>query len=147
MATAHDVARYILTLCDEDEGDLISNLKLQKLLYYSQGFSLAMRGRPLFSEAIKAWEHGPVIPDVWHQYRDYGRGQIPAPVDFDASVLHARERELVDEVYEVYGQFSAWKLRNMTHSEPPWKDTPRDGVISHDRLRRYFETQVTDDED
>jgi uncharacterized phage-associated protein len=51
-------------------------------------------------------------------------------------------RDLLDEVYAVYGQFSAWKLRNMTHQEPPWLTTPEGKEISHDTLRAYFVTQV-----
>jgi len=62
MLTCHDVARYFLTLMSEENGDLISNLKLQKLVYYAQGSSLALWGNPLFSEKIEAWLHGPVIP-------------------------------------------------------------------------------------
>lgn len=142
MATAQNVAKYILTLSDEDDGDLISNLKLQKLLYYSQGFALAMFNRPLFDAEIKAWEHGPVVPEVWQQYRDRGAGPIPMPEGFDLASLADDEKSLVNEVYSVYGQFSAWKLRNMTHEEPPWKDTQRDQVISHAKLREYFRTQV-----
>ena len=64
MANCHDVAAYILAKQDDDSGDLISNLKLQKLAYYAQGFCLAMHGRPLFPEAIKAWKHGPVVSEL-----------------------------------------------------------------------------------
>src|SRR5262245_50729606 len=142
MTTALDVAGYLLTLPAEEDGDLISNLKLQKLLYYCQGFALVILGRPLFNAAIKAWEHGPVVPEVWHEFREHGANQIPVPENFDIEVLSAEERKLVDEVYSVYGQFSGWKLRKMTHSEPPWADTARNAVISHERMREYFRTQV-----
>ena len=66
MISCQDVANYFLSLCDEDAGDLISNLKLQKLVYYAQGFHLAISGEPLFDEKIMAWEHGPVIPQLYH---------------------------------------------------------------------------------
>jgi uncharacterized phage-associated protein len=52
------------------------------------------------------------------------------------------ECSLLDEVYAVYGQFAAWKLRNMTHQEPPWCQTPEGQEITHDALRAYFKTQV-----
>lgn len=74
---AIDVARYFLALADEEAGDLVSNLKLQKLLYYAQGFHLAMTGRPLFDEPIQAWMHGPVVPAVYHAFKVYGSGPIP----------------------------------------------------------------------
>lgn len=144
MATATNVAKYILTLSDEDEGDLISNLKLQKLLYYCQGFSLAITGKPLFQAQLKAWVHGPVVPEVWHAYREFGPGSIPCPNDFEPDSLTADEKSVINEVYNVYGQFSAWKLRDMTHSEAPWAETEKNAVITHERLLEYFQTQVND---
>jgi uncharacterized phage-associated protein len=142
MATASNVAKYLLTRSEPEEGDLVSNLKLQKLVYYAQGFHLALCDEPLFREEIRAWEHGPVVPDLYHAYKDHGSNGIPVPMDFDIDVLPLKERELLDEVWSVYGQFSAWKLRNMTHEEPPWKETPSGSVIHHDKLREYFKTQV-----
>lgn len=143
MPSASQVAQLILALADEEE--LISNLKLQKLLYYAQGFHLAMHGAPLFPEQIKAWEHGPVVPAVWQEYRDFGANAIPSHGDIDLGAFTAEETEVVKEVYAVYGQFSAWKLRNLTHEEAPWSSTPRDGVISHKKLVDYFIGQLTDD--
>lgn len=143
MASAFDVAKYFLTLSRPDEGDLISNLKLQKLLYYAQGFSLVVLGRNLFDDDIVAWDHGPVVPDVWRAYRHHGAQGIPVPEDFEAErYLSHEERELLDEVWDVYGQFSAWKLRNMTHEEAPWCDTERSDVIPVDLMRAFFRTRV-----
>lgn len=142
MANVSDVAKYILTLADEEAGDLISNLKLQKLVYYCQGFHLALVSQPLFKENIDAWEHGPVVPMLYKEYKDFGAGSIPIPEGFSDDVLSSDEKDLIDEVYEVYGQFSAWKLRNMTHEEDPWKNTLRGDTINHDIIREYFLTQV-----
>jgi uncharacterized phage-associated protein len=145
MATASDVAKYFLTLSEPEEGDQVSNLKLQKLVYYAQGFHLALYDAPLFRDDIQAWDHGPVVASLYHSYKEHGSGGIPVPSDFDASAaLDEKERNLLDEVWNVYGQFSAWKLRNMTHEEPPWRDTPkgRGSVIDREALRAYFKTQV-----
>lgn len=143
MATACDVAKYFLTLSEPDEGDFVTPLKLQKLCYYAQGAALAIFGRPLFAEEILAWAHGPVVRSVFDAYREHGSAAIPIPVDFTAEdVLTDEERELLDEVWNVYGQFSAWKLRNMTHEEPPWANAARDAVITHDALRAYFRTRI-----
>jgi uncharacterized phage-associated protein len=142
MVNANDVARYFLCLVDEDSGDLMSNLKLQKLLYYAQGFHLATFGKPLFADKIKAWMHGPVVPDVYHEYKQYGAGAIPRPDDFDPGQFGSELRELLDEVFEVYGQYSATALRNFTHEEPPWRNTETDQEISHDLMRRYFESRL-----
>lgn len=142
MLSCYDVAQYFLAKADEDAGDVMSNLKLQKLVYYAQGFSLALFDKPLFSERIEAWVHGPVIPALYHEYKGYGAGAIPPPSTLDFSKYDQQTRELLDEVYAVYGQFAAWKLRNMTHQEPPWCHTPEGQEISHEALRAYFKTQV-----
>lgn len=140
-----EVAKYFLAQSSEDAGDLISNLKLQKLVYYAQGFCLALNGRPLFEERIEAWLHGPVVPELYHQYKDCGSGHIPHPKGFDLDVFTTEERELLDEVYEFYGQYSAWRLRQLTHDETPWRENYREGsnqVISQESMSRFFKTQV-----
>ena len=77
MHTAFSVAKYFLFLSDEEAGDTISNLKLQKLLYYAQGFHLALNDSPLFAESIEAWTHGPVVPVVYQLYKHAGASAIP----------------------------------------------------------------------
>jgi len=72
MKTCFDVANYFLKRQDPDAGDLMSNLKLQKLVYYAQGFHLAMENSPLFNEPIEAWEHGPVCVPLYHKYKSCG---------------------------------------------------------------------------
>lgn len=146
MTTASQVAEYILSNSNPQEGDIISHLKLQKLLYYCQGFHLAIRNAPLFSESIHHWDHGPVVPDLYYQYKKYGNAALPIPENFDDSVITQSEKEVIDEVLTVYGQFSAWKLRNMTHDEPPWKDTDDCDEITHRQLIAYFSSQVIDED-
>lgn len=143
--TAHDVARYFVSLVDEEAGDSISNLKVQKLLYYAQGFHLAMYEKPLFPDKIKAWMYGPVVPQVYHLYRDHGSDPITVE-KVDLEKYPEETRELLDEVYSVYGQFTASKLRNMTHQEPPWRDTPQPEEISQEKMKKFFKTLVIEDD-
>lgn len=146
MLSAHDVANYFLAKQDADAGELISNLKLQKLLYYAQGFHLALFGEPLFGERIKAWRYGPVVPDVWQRFKDAGWSALPPTDNFDPERIEPRIAELLDEVNQVYGQFSATRLRNMTHEEPPWQNAwerdqasaSGDNEVSLDDMRAYF---------
>jgi len=137
---AIDIANYFLSKADEEAGDVMSNLKLQKLLYYAQGFYLALYDEPLFSEPIKAWKHGPVVPSVYHHFKEHSEFGLPRPKEIKA--LPRQVREVLDEVYKVYGQFSAWKLRNLTHREPPWAETAQSKTISHTSLQAYFKTQL-----
>lgn len=138
---ALEAANYFLSKTDEEAGDTISNLKLQKLLYYAQGVHLAKYGKPLFNEPIQAWIHGPVVPVVYHQFKRYEENSIPRPRK--SPDFFGKEKMVLDSVYRVYGQFSAWKLRNFTHDEPPWKNTPQGGTIAPSVLKSYFKTQLT----
>lgn len=119
--TAGDVAKYALASVDAEEND-ISNLKLQKLCYYAQGLVSAMRGKRLFWERVVAWDHGPVIQELYHTYKQYGSQPIPVVDDFDFGIFDAADRRALDDVLGHYGQFSAWRLRNMTHDEKPWAE-------------------------
>lgn len=140
--TAKNVADFILSQSCPDCEDYISNLKLQKLLYYCQGFHLAIYGKPLFPEKIIRWQLGPVVPDVYQIFKGYSRNSIPMPEDFDFSMFTVEQKELMIEVYKVYAQYSAWRLRDMTHEEPPYLDTVENEEISNDRLISFFKTQI-----
>lgn len=133
---AIEVARYLLV--HQDQEDEISNLKLQKLLYFAQGTFLATFNRPLFSDPLIAWQHGPVAPAVWRTYFGSGSASLPHPTDFDESTIEAETRALLDGVYQEWGGFSAWKLRNITHAEGPWLTTPAKGVIDQQAITDYF---------
>ncbi len=147
MLSCDDAAKYFLAQVSEDAGDLISNLKLQKLLYYTQGFHLALYDEPLFPEAIEAWTHGPVVPDLYRHYKKYGADAIPCPEDIDFSIYDEETKSLLDEVYSVFGQFAAWKLRSMTQEEYPWKlEAQNSGTITHQSLQEYFKTQLNCEE-
>lgn len=140
MLTPNDVADYFLKKTCPEFGDAISNLKLQKLVYYAQGFHLAMYGEPLFEENIIAWEHGPVVESLYYKYKDFGAGELPQPESINLGQYKPEQLELLDEVFEVYGQFSAWKLRNMTHSERPWLETQKNNVIPKELMEDFFKT-------
>ena len=78
----NDIANTLLRYAENTEGgDLMSNMKLQKMLYYQQGFHLAMFGTPLFDDDLEAWMYGPVVPAVYEAYKSHGREGIPADPD------------------------------------------------------------------
>lgn len=145
MHTALQVAEWFLAYnrnaMNEEGADYISNLKLQKLLYYAQGSFLAVNDSPLFDDDIVAWQHGPVVEAVYHQYKCNGANGIPYEKDFDFSEFTEEENELLSEVYSTFGQYSAWKLRNMTHEETPWQETPKNSVIPKEKIMEYFKQE------
>lgn len=140
MTKAIDVANVFLKLSEPESGDSLTNLKLQKLVYYVQGFHLAMYGKSLFDESILHWEHGPVVRELYDQLKDHGSDSIPIPSDFTPSMFTEDQIKLIEEVNSVYGQFSAWKLRDMTHNEQPWLNTRKDEVITPASLTSFFKT-------
>jgi uncharacterized phage-associated protein len=141
--TALDVAKYFLTLNDEDAGDTISNLKMQKLVYYAQGIHLAITGKLLFKDDIHAWEHGPVIPILYKELSCFKSEAIVLPLDdFNINIFSQEQKEILNDVYAVFGQFSAWVLRNKTHNEKPWKDTEKYKIIDPKLMQEYFLTQI-----
>lgn len=112
---ALDIANKIISKTDLEHGDTISNLKLQKMLYYQQGFHLAYFGTPLFDEDIVAWQYGPVVPSVYKEYKSFESNSISTSEE--GISLSDDEEELFNNVYEEYNQFSAVALMKMTHEE------------------------------
>lgn len=122
MNSVFDIANYLLAKASLSEGESakLSNLKLQKLLYYVQGFHSVLFKQRAFDDRMEAWMHGPVVPTVYHHYKQYGNGQIPPAMALEEVPIDEQTAELVDEVFNVYAKHSAWHLRNLTHEEEPW---------------------------
>lgn len=146
--SAKDVAGYLILLAAADEeSEYLSPMRLQKLLYYVQGWHLARAGHPIFGEKLKAWANGPVVPQVWHQFRNYGREGISLKESSNPQ-LSDGEKLFIDRVWDIYKDYSAISLSKMTHEEPPWKEA-RNGLLpeeSSDKeitqvsMRRYFKS-------
>ena len=143
---AIDIAKKIVCKTDVEHGDTISNLKLQKLLYYMQGFHLAFFGTPFFNESIVAWTYGPVVPVVFNEFKKFKKRAINPENYRDELVLANEEQQMFDMVYGEYNRFSAVALMQMTHTEGPWKNHGIGDVITNEELRSFFLTQIDRDE-
>jgi uncharacterized phage-associated protein len=144
---ASDIAKFILSIPSPEDNDF-SNMKLQKLCYYTQGLCTSMRGLSLFGERVCAWDHGPVVESLYHQYKVHKAEAIPVVADFDASGIHEADQKAISDIIEHFGQFSAWGLRGMTHNEPPWAEAYRrasGSEISVQSMIDFFRPQVSDD--
>jgi uncharacterized phage-associated protein len=144
---ASDIAKFILSIPSPEDNDF-SNMKLQKLCYYTQGLCTSMRGKPLFSERLCAWDHGPVVEVLYHQYKVHKAEAIPAVEDFDATAIDAADQKAVSDIVEHFGQFSAWGLRGMTHNEPPWAEAYKrasGSEITIQSMVDFFRPQVSDE--
>lgn len=143
---AIDIAKKIICKTDVEHGDTLSNLKLQKLLYYMQGFHLAFFDEPFFNESIEAWTYGPVVPVVFQEFKKYKKRSINPDNYHDDLVLTDDEQQMFDIVYSEYNRYSAVALMNMTHTEGPWKNHGIGDVITNEELRAFFLTQINYDE-
>lgn len=140
--TAKDIAKWMIlhnqTFVDNGSADLISNLKLQKLLYYAQGVFLAANDKPLFDDDIVAWQYGPVVENVYQKYKKFGSNGIECDKSEAMPIISPEDACLLSEVMDEFGKYSAIGLMYMTHSETPWRTTDRSEVISKDKIKRYF---------
>lgn len=133
MVRAIDVAQYILK-----KKKRMSAMKLQKLVYYCQAWSLVWDDEPLFKDQIQAWINGPVIPNLYRKHK--GRFKLTSTngiEDADPSKLNNVERETVDAVLNHYGDKSSQWLSDLTHLERPWKEA-REGLPLNERGHRVI---------
>ena len=140
MATVRNVAAYIL----KKQGQMTA-MKLQKLVYYSQAWSLVWDEKPIFGARIEAWANGPVVPNLYQAHRGMFKVQ-PGQINGDPDTLARDERETVDAVLDHYGRRSSQWLSDLTHMEKPWRDT-RNGLspsergnaeITHAAMAEYY---------
>lgn len=138
---AIDIANWFLNenrkQMNFEDSEFITNLKLQKLLYYAQGCYLAKKDESLIKEDFLAWEHGPIIRKIYDKFRIFGSNGIQYDEDYEDK-LDEDTKLLLKKVYNKFGQYTAWKLRDMTHQETPWKETPRNHIIDKKVIQTYF---------
>lgn len=139
------------------KGESLSPMKLQKLVYYAHGWYLALHDEPLIEEQVEAWQFGPVVPELYRQFKYCGDGDITRPATELGGGLKSYEPRIKDEndmssrhaldviqsVWSAYGEYSATKLSNATHKPgSPWSKTYSPGcrsvVIQNELIKDYF---------
>lgn len=149
--SVHAVADHFIRKVDREAGDDMTHFKLQKMLYYAQAWHLAMNDERLFDNAFEGWVHGPVCHEVYDRFRHLGWSPISVDDvlstadDFDEETL-----DFLDEVWEVYSQYSAAKLEQMTHQEEPWLEargdsapqTPGHTELKDDTIRSFYRQRM-----
>lgn len=142
MYPALKIANYFL------RKEPISAMKLQKLLFFAHGWSLGLSGKPLIREEIQAWNYGPVVPEVYHQFKYFGSDPITEEAESEwrgISFVPNFDRgtcSFLNKVWEEYGGIDAMTLSKMTHERgSPWDTTPKfhNSVIPNEEIRRYFQ--------
>lgn len=155
MYKVMDVARYVINR-SYDIGRPVSNLKLQKILYFIQSEFLSDNGYPCFYEEIEAWDFGPVVPEVYYEFKRYGSSiitKIDSYIDFSNGSWNAnryqftkdsislQDRKRIDKMIDLCGQYTASQLVEITHNQLPWKkarQSPFNNIISKESILSYF---------
>lgn len=147
MARAINVARYVISLNREEEFPKdLTNLKMQKLLYYCFGIHRLNFEEDLFNEAILAWRLGPVVKEVYDKYKVFGYSDLKDPFPFFDYNLTDNEIDTITEVWNFFKDVPANMLVDMTHSETPWIDawnnqqSEIDKKIIEDYFRQNYAT-------
>ncbi len=139
MANIFDISDIIIDYFQGEENDL-TNLKLNKLLYFANGIYLARTGTPLFENVFHAWCHGPVVCEVYGKYKVFHRDPIVITENKDHKKLKDDESEAIIDALNDYGACSAWYLSRLTHKKgSPWYETSHKEVIDKNKIKAYFE--------
>ena len=144
-----DVTKYLLFRCSF-YGDVITNLKMQKLLYYVYVWCLLKNMPFCFTEKFQAWPNGPVLPSVYRELKKYGA----SPIDPDFSNVETKNdlrslekklgnaKELVDKVFEKYGVLSAFQLVSLTHNELSWKNARKGLKVDESSINEISDKDI-----
>lgn len=139
---AIQVANWFIERAAKD-GEVLTNLKIQKLIHIANGWNLTFCGQPLFNDQIEAWPYGPVVPSVYQEFKHYGAGSL-CQTDFAPS-LEGKTNEVLESVWKSYGGLSAVKLVAMTHgSDSPWNQVYRGGIgrgmtIPSELIKKHYD--------
>ncbi len=122
----------------------LTNMQLQKLVFIANGFMLGLFGRPLYREESRAWQWGPVIPELYDILRTYGRNVVTENIETkDQMPSDANdEKNIIKAVWVAYGHMTASQLSALTHQpNTPWKNTwerNKFGTISNSLIENYY---------
>ena len=142
--TAENVAKHFIYLAsqvfvgDNKEREGITNLKLQKILYFAQAYYLAKLGKPLFGDAIEAWKYGPVVSSVYNKYRRHESNTIIS--EADDSNISSEDKDNLKRIWDLFGGYSAGRLVDIAHAHTPWKEAfeSKNKEISHKAIGEYY---------
>lgn len=143
MVNAKNIASYLISKSSKlDENNDLTNLKLQKILYFAQVENIKKNDAKLFSDDIEAWQYGPVVREVYDWLKSCGAYTITSfDVELDMGNVKDEVKQFLDTIWEKYNKYSAWHLVEKTHSpKSAWSTTYNNGqgdreVIPYERLK------------
>lgn len=133
------IARYVINRCAQTQRP-ISNLKLQKILYFVQAEFLVGTGQACFDDDIEAWTYGPVVPAVYYEYKIFGSTNIPDQGNDGFASISENDKDRLNAIIDAAAKYSASSLVEITHRQSPWKQAygRMDNVIKQSEIKEYF---------
>lgn len=131
------LSNYVISLFEE-RNIPVTNLKLQKVLYYIQGYFYKNFGKSAFSDEIYNWQYGPVVPVVYYQYNDFGSTPLKSRFSLEDCSISDCEKRLITLIVDKCANISTSKLVSMTHSENPWKSSDPGNIIGKNSIEMFF---------
>lgn len=146
MCKAHYVADFFIDVALHDPEIHMTNMRINKLMYFAQGWSLARYNKPLFKAEIQAWDYGPVVPPIYHRLKTSGRDKIKGVMDEDyADHFTPEESQLLMDIQRTYNVYSTNGLVILTHKKgTPWSDAYAKGkgtAIPLEAMKTYFKKE------
>lgn len=145
MYNVLDISRYIIDYSHQKEGYGISNLKLQKLLYFVQAYFLATKKEKCFPERIVAWDIGPINLETYREYKKYGSCSIPnISNDEERPYINDFDKKLIEAVVDIFAEWSAPDMTKLSQDQKPWYDyymPGKENVIPAEAIKEYFEDE------
>lgn len=138
---AIDVANFFVNLGTQLKDDNMTNMKVNKLLYFAQGYCMKRTGKPLFEEDLEAWPYGPVEPGVYRAFKKYQSSAISdVSGNYSDEIFSDEIYALLLDIYNEYGKYTTSYLVDISHkSGSPWERT-QCGVIDKKMIKDYFAT-------
>lgn len=140
MYDAVDVCNYVINYCNAKKYG-ISNLKLQKILYFIQAYFLIEKSQKCFINKIVAWGCGPVVPEAYHKFKKYGGCNIYSSEFGNYNRISKEDKECINKVIEKFRDYSSVDLTNLTLNQAPWINAYNRHVIKEitpDLIKEYF---------
>lgn len=151
MANVNDISNFFIDLALKSENDLMTNLRLNKLLYFAQAMSLVKTNTPIYNDEIEAWAYGPVVPQIYNKYKKYGRKDIDEIDEkYTSDVFSPNELDILFDTVNAYDKYSTGELVRLTHIKgSPWDiafNVKNDKIISKDDIKNYYEKNIVIDD-
>ncbi len=140
LYSALDIARYVIDY-SWDNKNTVSNLRVQKILYFVQAEFLVSKNSACFNDEIQAWSLGPVVPSVYHEYKIFGNSPIPSRgTNGQYYSIDESDKKIIEDIVNQCNEHTTATLVNITHNQTPWIEAfnSSNKIITTSSIKAFF---------